>query len=348
MKLGLMLGYSGAELDIRLADVQLAERLGYDSVWTAEAYGSDAITPLAYIAAHTERIKLGTAVIQLAGRTPANAAMAIATLDKLAGGGRAICGIGVSGPQIVEGWYGQPWGKPYYRIKDYVSIMKKIWRREEPVSHEGREISLPFTGEGSMGLGKPLTSILHMNPDIPIYLGTGMEATVRLTAEIADGWLPLGLVPESAHLYDDWIDEGLKRAGKSRDQFDRQAMAQVNVTEDVQGAINRLKPGIALYVGGMGHKTKNFHNEMMVRRGYPEAAARIQELYLAKRKDEAIAAVPDEFVDEGALLGPPDRIKQRFSAWENSGISGLTIWGDANAIRTMADVARLNTPPDRN
>jgi len=345
MKLGLMLGYSGAELDVRIKDVQLAERLGYDSVWTAEAYGSDAITPLAFIAAHTERIKLGTAVIQLAGRTPANAAMAIATLDKLAGGGRAMCGIGVSGPQIVEGWYGQPWGKPYYRIKDYVSIMKKIWRREEPVTHDGREIALPYTGEGAMGLGKPLTSILHMNPDIPIYLGTGMEATVRLTAEIADGWLPLGYVPESAHLYDEWIDEGLKRSGRTRDQFDRQAMAQVNVTDDVRGAIDRLKPGIALYVGGMGAKSKNFHNEMMIRRGYPEAAARIQELFLAKRKDEAIAAVPDEFVDEGALLGPPDRIKQRFNAWENSGISGLTIWGDEQAIRTMAEVARLNTPP---
>ncbi len=346
MKLGLMLGYSGAELDVRIKDVQLAERLGYDSVWTAEAYGSDAITPLAFIAAHTERIKLGTAVIQLAGRTPANAAMAIATLDKLAGGGRAMCGIGVSGPQIVEGWYGQPWGKPYYRIKDYVTIMKKIWRREEPVTHDGREIALPFTGEGAMGLGKPLTSILHMNPDIPIYLGTGMEATVRLTAEIADGWLPLGYVPESAHLYEDWIDEGLKRSGRTPDQFDRQAMAQVNVTDDVRGAIDRLKPGIALYVGGMGAKSKNFHNEMMIRRGYPEAAARIQELFLAKRKDEAIAAVPDEFVDEGALLGPPERIKKRFAAWENSGISGLTIWGNEQAIRTMADVARLNTPVD--
>lgn len=346
MKLGLMLGYSGAELDVRIKDVQLAERLGYDSVWAAEAYGSDAITPLAFIAAQTERIKLGTAVIQLAGRTPANAAMAIATLDKLAGGGRAICGIGVSGPQIVEGWYGQPWGKPYYRIKDYVSIMKKIWRREGPVTHEGREISLPFTGEGALGLGKPLTSILHMNPDIPIYLGTGMESTVRLTAEIADGWLPLGYVPESAHLYDEWIDEGLRRSGRTSAQFERQAIAQVNVTDDVRGAIDRLKPGIALYVGGMGAKSKNFHNEMMIRRGYPEAAARIQELFLAKRKDEAIAAVPDEFVDEGALLGPPDRIKKRFAAWEGSGISGLTIWGDEHAIRTMAEVARLNTPTD--
>ncbi|MCP5178536.1 MAG: LLM class F420-dependent oxidoreductase [Pseudomonadales bacterium] len=342
MKLGLMLGYSGAELKIPLADVQLAERLGYDSVWTAEAYGSDAITPLAYIAAHTERIRLGTAVIQLAGRTPANAAMAFATLDALAGGNRAICGIGVSGPQIVEGWYGQPWGKPYWRIRDYVTIMKKIWAREEPVVHEGREISLPYRGEGAMGVGKPLKSILHMNPNIPVFLGTGMESTVKLTAEVADGWLPLGFVPGTASLYEPWIQEGLDRAGKPRDGFETQAMTQVIVTEDVKAALDRLKPGIALYVGGMGHKNINFHKEMMVRRGFGDAANRIQELYLAKRKDEAIAAVPDEFVDQGALVGPAARIRDRFRAWEDSGATGLTISGVANAIRLMAECARLN------
>lgn len=342
MKLGLMLGYSGAEMRLPIERVQLAERLGYDSVWTAEAYGSDAITPLAYIAAHTERIRLGTAVIQLAGRTAANAAMSMATLDKLAGGNRVICGIGVSGPQIVEGWYGQPWGRPYYRIRDYVQIMKKIFKREAPVSHEGEEISLPYTGPGAMGVGKPLKSILHMNPDIPIWLGTGMESTVRLTAEIADGWLPLGYVPESAHLYEQWIAEGLARSGRSRASFEVQVMSQVEVTDDVQTALNRLKPGIALYVGGMGHKSKNFHKEMMIRRGFGDAAERIQELYLAKRKDEAIAAVPDEFVDQGALVGPEERIRKRFRAWEDSGASGLTISGDDRAVRFMAECARLN------
>lgn len=346
MKLGLMLGYSGAEMRLPIERVQLAERLGYDSVWTAEAYGSDAITPLAYIAAHTERIRLGTAVIQLAGRTPANAAMSMATVDKLAGGNRVICGIGVSGPQIVEGWYGQPWGRPYYRMRDYVQIMKKIFAREEPVSHEGEEISLPYTGPGAMGVGKPLKSILHMNPDIPIWLGTGMESTVRLTAEIADGWLPLGYVPESAPLYERWISEGLARSGRRRDQFEIQAMSQVEVTDDVQTALDRLKPGIALYVGGMGHRNKNFHKEMMIRRGFGEAAERIQELYLAKRKTEAIAAVPDEFVDQGALVGPEERIRKRFRAWEDSGASGLTISGDERAIRFMAECARLNFAAD--
>ena len=342
MKLGLMLGYSGAHFDLPIERIQLAEQLGYDTVWTAEAYGSDAITPLAYVAARTERIRLGTAIIQLAGRTPANAAMAMATLDALAGGGRAICGIGVSGPQIVEGWYGQPWGRPYHRIKDYVSIMKKIWAREEPVTHDGEEISLPYTGEGAMGVGKPLKSILHMNPDIPIWLGTGMEGTVKLTAEIADGWLPLGYVPETAPNYEPWIKEGLERAGKSRDDFAVQAMAHVNVTDDVKGALAQLKPNIALYVGGMGHKNKNFHKEMMIRRGFGEAAERIQELYLAKHKEEAVAAVPDEFVDQGALVGDAERIKKRFRAWEDCGTTGLTISGDEEALRLMAKVARLN------
>ncbi len=342
MKLGLMLGYSGGQLDIPVEKVQLAERLGYDSVWTAEAYGSDALTPLAYLAGKTERIRLGTAVMQLAGRTPANAAMAIATLDAIAGGNRVICGLGVSGPQIVEGWYGQPWGRPYYRIKDYVTIMKKILRREEPVVHDGKEISLPYTGPGALGVGKPLKSILHMNPDIPIWLGTGMESTVRLTAEIADGWLPLGLVPENYDTYQPWIDDGLARAGRSADSFERQAMSSVIVTDDVKAALDRLKPGIALYVGGMGHKNKNFHKEMMIRRGFGDAAERIQELYLAKRKDEATAAVPDEFVDQGALVGDKARIQKRFRAWENSGVTGLTISGDEQALRLMADVARLN------
>ena len=346
MKLGLSLGYSGPQLELPMEKIKLAERLGYDSVWTAEAYGSDAITPLAYVAAHTERIRLGTAVIQLAGRTPANAAMAFATLDQLAGGNRAICGLGVSGPQIVEGWYGQPWGKPYYRIKDYVSIMKKIFAREEPVTHEGKEISLPFTGEGALGIGKPLKSIMHMNPDIPIFLGTGMESTVRLTAEIADGWLPLGFVPETAGLYDDWIAEGLARGDRSAADFEQQAGTQVQVTDDVQGALDKLKPGIALYVGGMGHKTKNFHKEMMIRRGFGDAAERIQELFLAKRKAEATAAVPDEFVDQGALVGPKERIKKRFRDWEDSGVTGLTISGDEEAVRLMAECARLNFAAD--
>ena len=341
MKLALMLGYSGADLRLPIEKVHLAESLGFDAVWAAEAYGSDAITPLAYIASQTKRIRLGTAVIQLAGRTPANAAMAIATLDALAGPGRVVCGLGVSGPQIVEGWYGQPWGRPYYRLKDYVAIMKKIWRREEAVTHEGREISLPYRGEGATGVGKPLRSILHSNPDIPIFLGTGMESTVRLTAEIADGWLPLGYVPETAALYRPWLEAGFQRAGKSASDFETQAMAEVVVTNDVRSALDSLKPRVALYVGGMGHKDTNFHKEMMIRRGFGDAAQRIQELYLAKRKTEATAAVPDEFVDQGALVGDRQRIATRFKDWQASAATGLSISGDERAIRLMAEVAGL-------
>ncbi len=342
MKLGLMLGYSGREMQLPVELVQLAEQLGFDSVWAAEAYGSDAITPLAFLAAHTQRIRLGTGILQLAGRTPANAAMAMATLDALTGGNRVICGLGVSGPQIVEGWYGQPWGKPYYRLRDYVAIMRKIFKREAPVSHQGREISLPYTGDGAMGVGKPLKSILHMNPDLPIWLGTGMESTVRLTARIADGWLPLGLVPETMPVYQTWVRDGLEQAGKRASDFEIQGMAQVVMTDDVQASLDRLKPNIALYVGGMGHQTKNFHKEMMIRRGFQDAAERIQELYLNQYKDEAIAAVPDEFVDQGALIGPKDRIKRRFRDWQDCGITGLTIWGHEAEVRLMAECAELH------
>ena len=327
MKLGLMLGYSGAEMTLPVELVQRAEELGFDSVWTAEAYGSDATSPLAYLAAVTKRIRLGTAIMQLAGRTPAMAAMQAATIDALAGGDRFVAGLGVSGPQIVEGWYGQPWGKPYWRIRDYVSIMRKIFEREAPAAHEGKEISLPYSGEGAMGVGKPLKSILHMNPNIRIWLGTGSESNVRLTAEIADGWFPLAFVPGMMDLYTPWLEEGFRRAGggKSLADFEIQPMISVRVTDHVGQALERMKPGIALYVGGMGHRDKNFHNDMMVRRGYPEAAEKIQELYLAGRKREAIEAVPDEYCDESALIGPAQRIRDRYKEWESSGATGLIL-----------------------
>ncbi len=345
MKLGLSIGYSKATMDLPVALVQRAEALGYDSVWSAEAYGSDAITPLAFLSAVTKKIRLGTGIMQLAARTPANAAMCAGTIDAMAGGGRFIAGLGVSGPQIVEGWYGQPWGRPYYRLKDYVAIMRKIFRREDPVTHDGREISLPYKGEGASGVGKPLKSILHMNPDIPIYLATGSESTVKLTAEIADGWLPLGFVPGCMTEYGPWLEEGFRRAGngKSLKDFEIQATIHVELAQDVKAALARLKPEVALYVGGMGHKDKNFHKDQMIRRGFGEAADRIQELYLAHRKEEAIAAVPDEWVDMKSLVGPPDRILQRFRPWEESGATSITVRsGQPEAIEIMAQAARLN------
>ncbi|MBK1657669.1 LLM class F420-dependent oxidoreductase [Paracraurococcus ruber] len=351
MKLGLSIGYSGATLDLPVALVQRAEALGYDSVWTAEAYGSDAVTPLAFLAAQTRRIRLGTGIMQLAARTAANAAMCAATVDSLAGGGRFIAGLGVSGPQIVEGWYGEPWGRPYYRLKDYVAIMRKILAREAPVTHDGREISLPYRGEGAAGLGKPLKSILHMNPDIPIWLGTGNEATVKLTAEIADGWLALGFVPGSMAEFEPWLEEGFRRAekatgrAKTRADFTVQASVHVEVTEDVRAGLARLKPEVALYVGGMGAREKNFHKDMMIRRGFAGAAERIQELYLAGRKDEAVAAVPDEWIDMKSLVGPPARIRDRYRAWAESGADALTVRSrQPEAIEVMAQAAGLNGP----
>jgi F420-dependent oxidoreductase-like protein len=345
MKLGLSIGYSRAQLDIPVKLVQRAEELGYDSVWTAEAYGSDAVTPLAYLAALTKRIKLGTGIMQLAARTPANAAMSAATVDAMAGGGRFIAGLGVSGPQIVEGWYGEPWGKPYYRMKDYVAIMRKIFRREGPVTHDGKEYTLPYTGPGALGIGKPLKSILHMNPDIPIYLATGNESTVKLTAEIADGWLPMGFMPGAMDEYRPWLEEGFRRAGngKTMKDFAITASVHVEVENDVKAALARLKPEVALYVGGMGHKDKNFHNDIMVRRGFGDAAKRIQELYLAHRKDEAIAAVPDEWVDMKSLVGPAPRIRERYRAWEDCGADTISVRSrQPEAIEVMAQAARLN------
>jgi F420-dependent oxidoreductase-like protein len=347
MKLGLTIGYSGAQLRLPVQRIIRAEELGYDSVWTAESYGSDAMSPLAYLAAVTRKIRLGTGVIQLAARTPANAAMCAGTIDALAGGNRVVVGLGVSGPQIVEGWYGEPWGKPYYRLRDYVTIMRKIFRREAPVVHAGREMHLPYGGRGASGLGKPLRSILHMNPEIPIFLGTENEATVKLCAELCDGWLPLGFVPGSMPYYRPWLEHGFARAGggKSLEKFEIFAMLPVVIERDVRAAFARMKPDIALYAGGMGARNKNFHNDLMVRQGFPEAAARIQELYLAGRKEEAAAAVPDDLIDLRALVGPPERIRERYRAWEDSAATGLLIRTNQDeAIELMAQVADIERP----
>ena len=346
MKLGLMVGYSGATVDFPIELIKRAEQLGYDSVWTSEAYGSDAMTPLAWIAAQTSRIKLGTAIAQLAGRTPAMCAMQAMTIDALAGGGRMIVGVGVSGPQIVEGWYGQPWGSPYWRVRDYVQIMQKIFRREGPVSHQGREISLPYTGEGATGLGKPLYSILHPATRIPVYLGSGSEVMLRLCGEICDGVLPLRFVPREMPRFRRAIEEGFARAGgKSWDTFSFDALVGVTVTDDVRAALAAQKPGIALYVGGMGHPTINFHKRAMEQFGYAEAAARIEELFRAGRKQEAADAVPDDFVDEAALVGSPKRIRERYRAWADCGITGLHVaTRQPAALELMAEIALAGEP----
>lgn len=326
MKLGLGLDlYRAARLDVPIERVKLVESLGYHSVWTAEAYGCDAMTPLAFLAAHTSRIKLATGVVQLAARTPASTAMQAMTIDALAGGGRVIVGLGVSGPQIVEGWYGQPWGSPVHRLRDYVAIMRKIIDREEPVTHDGREISLPYDGPGSIGQGKPLKSILHPAGDIEIWIAAGAPLNTALAAEVCDGWLPMGYGSDGWEIHGPNLQRGWDRRGGRPDDFDIMGGITIEITDDVKAAIDAKKPLTGMYVGGMGSESKNFHKDAMARRGFPEAAERIQELWLAGRKDEAIAAVPDEYIDAGALFGSADRVRSRWSEVIPTGVTGLTV-----------------------
>jgi F420-dependent oxidoreductase-like protein len=347
MKLGLSLGYSGARLDLPVELVQFAERIGFDSVWTAEAYGSDAITPLAFLAARTSRIRLATGVMQLAGRTPAMCAMQAQTVDALAGGNRVVAGLGVSGPQIVEGWYGEPWGKPYHRMRDYLQIMLKIFQREGPVTHDGREITLPYTGAGSAGLGKPLKSILHTNRALPIWLGAGGDAMTRLGAELAQGLMPLEFVPGSMSRLRPLVEEGFRRAGNGKgwDGFELNSGVSVQITDDVGGALAERKPHIALYVGGMGAPEVNFHKQQMAAAGFGYEAQKIQDLFLAGKRAEAIAAVPDDYVDRRVLVGSPERIRERFRPWAESGITSLRIDGTRSheVLELMMELA-TDTP----
>lgn len=340
MKLGLGLDlYRGAQLTMPTEQVRRAEALGYHSVWTAEAYGSDALSPLAYLAAVTSRIKLGTAVVQIAARTPAATAMHAMTIDALAGGGRVIVGLGVSGPQIVEGWYGQPWGRPSHRLRDYVAIMRKVISRE-PVTHEGSEISLPYTGEGAVGQGKPLRSILHASADIPIWIAAGGRVNTALTGEVADGFLPMGWGADGQDVFGPELQRGFERRGGASPNFEVFGGLSVQVTDDVQASIDAMKPLTAMYVGGMGSATHNYHRDAMARRGFPKEAARIHELWLAGRKQEAIAAVPDEYHDEGNLIGSPARIRSRWDAWTTRGLTGLIVRvDDPQALDLLADLA---------
>jgi F420-dependent oxidoreductase-like protein len=345
VKLAINIGYSGARLALPLDLVLEVERLGYDSVWTAEAYGSDAVTPLAYLAGKTTRIKLGTAIMQLAGRTPANCAMTMSTLDALSDG-RALCGLGLSGPQVVEGWHGVPYDKPVTRMREYVQILRAIWAREAPVEFHGDAYELPYSGVGATGLGKPLKSILHGRP-LPIYLATMGEVNIRNTAELADGWLPGRFSPRSAAIFRPIIEEGFRRAGngKSWKDFDIVAGVHVNVDDDPRTGWAQMKPQLALYVGGMGARDKNFHNAAVVRMGYGDAAQRIQELYLAGLKQEAEAAVPDDLCDELSLCGPEARIRERYRAWEDAGVTTLTIRSQQRqAYHLMAEVAGTLSP----
>jgi F420-dependent oxidoreductase-like protein len=321
MRFGINVGYSGAKMTLDLPLIQEADRLGFHSVWSAEAYGSDAVTPLAWIAAQTQRIHVASGIMQMPARTPAMTAMTATTLDQLSGG-RFLLGLGVSGPQVVEGWHGQAYGKPLVRTREYVEIVRKIWAREQPVEHQGEHYQIPYRGPGASGLGKPLKSILH-GRQIPIYIAAIGPKSVEQTAEIADGWLPVWFSPYRAEVFKGALDAGFARAGggKSLATFDIAAAVNVVVGNDVERCLNALKPGLALYVGGMGARGKNFYNDLACRFGYEAAAKEIQDLYLDGKKAEATAAVPDELIDEVALIGP----KERIEAFREAGITNLSV-----------------------
>jgi len=333
LKLGLQLGYWGAAPPEGFVDLaQEAEGLGFDSVWTAEAWGSDCFTPLAWIGAHTERIRLGTAVCQLSARQPTATAMAALTLDHLSGG-RAILGLGVSGPQVVEGWYGRPFAKPLARTREYVDIVRQVLRRQGPVTSDGPHYPLPYRGEGAWGLGKPLKSITHpLRADLPIFLGAEGPKNVALSCEIADGWLPLYYSPFRPEVYAESL------AGM-RPGFEIAQLVQVNVSDDLDAALQPVKAMLGFYIGGMGAKKRNFHLELMARMGFEAEAHRIQELFFEGKRAEAVAAVPDAFADEISLCGPLERIRERLEAWRKTPITTLLLANrDTATLRTMAEL----------
>ena len=319
IKLGLQLGYWGASPPPDLVGIaQEAERLGYDSIWTAEAWGSDAFTPLAWIGAHTSRIRLGTSVVQLSARTPTATAMAALTLDHLSAG-RFVLGLGVSGPQVVEGWYGQPFGKPLARTREYIDVIRQVLRRETPVTNPGPHYPLPYTGEGAWGLGKGLRSITHpLRADVPIFLGAEGPKNVALAVEVADGWLPLYYSPYRPEVYAESL-QGMKPG------FEIAQLVIVNVSEDVAAGLAPVKAMLGFYIGGMGAKRRNFHKELMGRMGYAAEAEKIQDLFMQGKRGEAVAAVPDAFADEISLVGPIERIRDRLEAWRETPVTSLLI-----------------------
>ena len=323
MRLGMVHGSVGATFSVDMDLVLEAERLGYHSVWTSESYGSDAITPAAWILARTTRINVGTGIIQMATRTPAMAAMTAMTLQGMSGG-RFILGIGASGPQVIEGLHGVAYGRPITRTREYIEIVRKALAREEPITHEGYHYQLPYTGEGATGLGKPLKTILHGDPSLKIYTAAITPAGVRLAAEIADGFLPIYMNPERYDVFEAAIEEGFAKAGggKSLADFDIAPYVNIVMGDDLDACRAPIKAQLALYVGGMGARDKNFYNDLAKRMGYEDAAVRIQDLFLDGKKDEAAAAVPDSLVDEVALIGPRERIRDRLAAWQDAAKKG--------------------------
>jgi F420-dependent oxidoreductase-like protein len=339
MKLGVQLGYWGAgppaDAEEKIAE---AERLGFDSIWTAESWGSDAFTPLAWWGSKTSKLRLGTDIVQLSARTPAATAMAALTLDHLSGG-RVVLGLGVSGPQVVEGWYGQSFAKPLARTREYIDIVRQVLAREAPVTSAGPHYPLP--NPGGLGLGKPLKPITHpLRADIPIFLGAEGPKNVALAAEIADGWFPIFYSPRHDDMYRAALAEGFARPGarQTQDTFEVLPTVTVVVDDDTERAADALRPMVALYAGGMGAREMNFHFDVFCRLGYEAEATKIQQLYLDGRKDEATAVVTTRMVEEIALIGPPAKIRDEIQIWEKSMVTTILVGGGIDTMRTMAEL----------
>src|SRR5215813_1183018 len=316
MKLGLLLRYSGEPGGPRMDVVLEAERLGYTSVWAGESYGTDAVTPIAWVLARTHKIHAGTGIMQMPARTPACAAMTAATLQAMSNN-RFLLGIGPSGPQVIEGWHGVPYGKPLTRTREYIEIVRQIFAREHPLEHNGEHYQIPYTGPGATGLGKPLKTIMHPKPIIKIYTASIAPAGLRVAGEVADGVLPYLMAPEKVDAVLKPLREGLAASpGKSLADFDNAPYVRIRMGDDVAACRDAIRPGLAFYIGGMGARSKNFYNDLVKRMGYEEAAVRIQDLFLDGKRNEATAALPDALIDETCLIGPPARIKDRLQAWQ--------------------------------
>jgi F420-dependent oxidoreductase-like protein len=339
MKLGLMIGYSGAHLDLPVDLVQQAESLGYDSVWMAEAWGNDACTPLGYLAAVTDRIRLGTAIMQVPARTPANAAMTAMTLDELSGG-RFIMGIGMSGPQVVEGWHGKPYRLTLTQLREYIQILRKIFAREEPLEFEGKYFRIPYDGERSTGQGKPLKSLMHGTDRIPIYTGSLAPKSQQMCGELADGCLLTNMIPEVPEAALENLEIGFERAGngKSIENFDLACTVAVVLDDDLERARTPLRQQLARYVGGFGTKKTNFYKDYLSRCGWAEDCEKIQDIFLAGDHRKAIEAVPNEMIDALYLVGPEGRIKERLEAWKKAPIGTFMVGSrDPRVIRLLAE-----------
>ncbi len=339
LKLGLNTGYWSAGPPPGAQEaVAEAERLGFDSIWTAEAYGSDCLTPLAWWGASTEKLKLGTAIVQMSARQPAATAMAAMTMDHLSGG-RFILGLGVSGPQVVEGWYGMPFAKPLARSREYIGILRDIWARKGPVTAEGEHYQLPLPG--GTGLAKPLKSSIHpLREDIPIYLGAEGPKNIAMCAELCDGWLAMLFAPEHQEPYVKALGEGFARPGarRSAEDFEVNATVPFIVSDDIDAAADALRPYYALYFGGMGAKGANFHANVAIRMGYEAEVDEIAELYLSGKKEEAAGKVPRKLIEEMSLIGPREKIREDLAKWRESIVTTLLISGDAATLREAAEL----------